>query len=69
MSIMKLDNLPAANLRRWTNLTKECYGINCICENCSYIPEDLKDRCQAKSYVLKLFAKFGKPERAEECLL
>ena len=47
--------------RRWTNLTKECYSINCICKNCSFIPQQYKSICKVKNYVLALYRKFGKP--------
>lgn len=50
-------------LRGWTRLAKECYSVNCICKNCSYVPEDLKKDCRVKTYVLESFKKFGKPER------
>lgn len=50
----------------WTKICKQCYGINCICENCSYIPDDLKESCLVKNYVLLSYAKFGKPGKDEE---
>lgn len=54
-------------LTHWTKLAKECYSINCICKNCSFIPEDLKQYCKAKTYVLATYKKFGKPkERKNE---
>lgn len=63
---MQLYNLGGLkSQRRWTKLAKECYSINCICEKCSFIPEDLKKRCFVKSYVLALYRKFGKPEGVE----
>ena len=52
-------------IQRWTKLAKECYSINCICRNCSFVPEDLKQFCRVKTYVVKSFEKFGKPERVD----
>lgn len=48
--------------RRWTKLAVECYSINCICSNCSFIPDKYKSICQVKNYVLELYRKFGKPK-------
>ena len=49
-------------IRRWTKLARECYSVNCICKNCSYVPDDLKENCRVKTYVVASFAKFGKPK-------
>lgn len=49
------------NLRRWTDLTKECYRRYCQCEGCEIIPQQYKSKCCAKAYVPELLLKFGKP--------
>ena len=51
-----------SNLKRWTKLARECYSISCICEECSFIPTDIKKRCKMKQYVLELYKKFGGPK-------
>lgn len=49
------------NLRRWTDLTKECYKRNCQCEGCDVIPKQYQQKCCAKVYVPELLEKFGEP--------
>lgn len=53
-------------IRRWTKLAKECYSVNCICDNCSFVPEDMKENCRVKTYVVKSFEKFGKPKEVND---
>lgn len=56
------QNIQEDITRRWTKLTKECYSIGCICDNCNFIPQNYKSVCKVKNYVLALYRKFGKPK-------
>lgn len=59
---MKLNGLAGTNVRYWTTLAKECYSINCICSQCTFVPDEFKKKCNVKSYVLYSYKKLGKPE-------
>lgn len=53
-------------IRNWTRLTKECYSINCMCDYCTFVPEDLKEKCRVKTYVVATYKKFGKPKENDD---
>lgn len=64
---MQLKGLPFNQIIRWTRICKECYGINCQCDICHIVPEDLKKICKVKAYVLETYKRFGKPKE-DDCI-
>lgn len=51
----------AANQRRWTLVTLECYERGCNCRGCIYDELLLSCKCQCKAAVLELVKKNGAP--------
>lgn len=67
MELELLNYIPEENIKKWTNLTKYCYNIGCVCNNCEYFPEYFKRKCKVKLHVLLLYRKLGKPKDESIC--
>lgn len=44
-------------LSEWTNIQKECYDRNCICEGCFF--RQYNKRCKVKKTLIATIKKFG----------
>ena len=48
---------------RWSNIQKECYERNCICEGCMYT--EYNPNCAVKGSIIEKVLEFGLPKGIE----
>lgn len=49
-----------ATKKEWSNIQKECYERNCICEGCMYTKYN--PNCAVKGSIIERVLKFGLPK-------
>lgn len=42
---------------KWSDIQKECYARNCICEGCEY--KEYNSHCQVKRSIIETIRAFG----------
>ena len=45
---------------KWTNIQKECYERNCVCEGCIYT--EYNPNCMVKGSIIEKVLRFGLPK-------
>lgn len=61
--VMGKANKNIAAVRRWTEISKDCYKRGCRCSGCYYNQFfEHPNKCQMKASVLELVRVLGKPE-------